>query len=127
MNSATKLLYSILFLGIACVVSSCAVADGPFEQVSGHPIDAHILQDLKRRKASISNVVEILGPPLDQRTSGRNTVLVYKSTRARTSHENVADVTISESTQKFMENWELEFLDGALIQTRVTSQVVERR
>ncbi len=127
MNSTARIAKRLLaLLATVWTVSSCVVNDGPFEQASGKPIDPQVLSALERNKASIRDVIDALGSPVERRTNPGGTVLVYKSVRARTSKESVASVTVSGSTQEFTEIWELEFVDDKLIRTRTSNKVSER-
>lgn len=116
-----------LLSALICVSStSCSVVyDGPFEQVSGNPIDVEQLRSLESEHADIDRVIGRLGPPSDRRANAGNDVLIYRSVQARMSKEETMGITISSSTQEVIQTWELEFERGSLARTRSSSRIVD--
>ena len=115
-----------LLIPAAITLQSCAVHDGPFEQVSGRQADTEVLHKLEAEHANMTRVIEALGPPSDRRRSGDKVILVYKSVRVRTSKEEVVGVTVASSGQQFIQTWELEFEGDALVRTRPFSEIIDR-
>lgn len=111
----------------ACLIflGSCStVNDGPFEQVSGKPQDRKIIDQLVQRKATIKEVIQTLDQP-QHIVKGKGTIesYFYTSVKRRTSFETSLGFRRSESSQEFIESFELVFDDGYLSDLKAKSEV----
>lgn len=115
-----------LALCVGWTLTSCVVRDGPFETVIGNRLDKATLARLEMQSATVTEVIAAFGPPADEVHLSGSQVLVYRSVRERKSRESIGGFEISESSQRFIEVWELKFKDGKLYESQLSSRVEER-
>src|SRR5687768_3068238 len=112
---------------LLCVAfGGCAVSDGPFEQVSGRPMDYEAIDQLAVKKATLSEVLAALGTPTLRETSlDGSEVLQYFSVKQRTSSKKTFGIRHGHSAQIMEERVSLIFKQGVLLETSKQSEVRE--
>jgi precorrin isomerase len=115
----------LFFLACLFFLGSCStVHDEPFKQVSGKAQDKKIIDQLVQRKASIEEVIKALGQP--QRIVKDKEMIesyFYTSVKRRTSFETSLGFRHSESSQEFIESFELIFIDVRLADLKAKSEI----
>jgi hypothetical protein len=116
--------YAVVLLGSLGLSACVDVRDGSFQQVSGRLLDSGAIDALEKKKASIDEVIQVLGVPQERvKKDAVTEIFIYNSVRARTSYQSVLGVKHSESTQTVSDRWQLVFVSGRLSEARHSSEL----